>query len=119
MQQEGSVIKLSLSGINRSGSIATSKEGSCNEVIGMEYKDGNLVPFEPVRTFCSVSGVEKIWVHKTSLQNNYIYLKRSKSGVGELLWQTEEKALSGKSELTKIVDLPDGITKIDFLNNLF
>lgn len=119
MQQEGSVIKLSLSGINRSGSIATSKEGSCNEVIGMEYKDGNLVPFEPVRTSCSVSGVEKIWVHKTSLQNNYIYLKRSRSGVGELLWQTEEKALSGKSELTKIVDLPNGITKIDFLNNLF
>ena len=112
--QEGQIKTIPVKGIERVGSYATQgEEGACNEVIGLELKDGVLVPFEPIRTKADISGYDDVWVHKTSKQNNYIYRN------GRVLtWQSEEEALAGKHNQKTLTTLPADCTRIDFLNNI-
>lgn len=112
--QEGQIKTIPVKGIERVGSYATQgEEGACNEVIGLELKDGVLVPFEPIRTKADISGYDDVWVHKTSKQNNYIYRN------GRVLtWQSEEEALAGKHNQKTLATLPADCTRIDFLNNI-
>jgi len=113
MANEGTPVKVAILGINRSGSASSIEDGSCNEVIGLEYKDGCLVPFEPVKTLCDVTGYDRVWIHKTSHQTNYIYLEGR-----NLLWQSESEALSGAKNLKLIAQLKDNVKQIDFINNI-
>lgn len=113
MANEGAPVKVPILGINRSGSSTTIDDGSCNEVIGLEYKDGCLVPFEPIKTLCDVTEFDNVWIHKTSHQTNYIYLQGR-----NLYWQSEADALAGRRNLILIDTIGDKVKRIDFINNI-
>lgn len=113
MAQEGNLKTVAVRGIERAGSYSLQESGACNEVIGMELKDGCLVPFEPLRTKADISGYDDVWVHKTTKQNNYIYRKDRL-----LTWQSEDDALAGKSNQKEIATLPADCNRIDFVSNI-
>lgn len=113
MAQEGNLKTVAVRGIERAGSYSLQESGACNEVIGMELKDGCLVPFEPLRTKADISGYDDVWVHKTTKQNNYIYRKDRL-----LSWQSEDDALAGKSNQVRIAELPADCNRIDFVSNI-
>ncbi len=113
MAQEGNLKTVAVRGIERAGSYSLQESGACNEVIGMELKDGCLVPFEPLRTKADISGYDDVWVHKTTKQNNYIYRKDRL-----LSWQSEDDALAGKSNQVRIAALPADCNRIDFVSNI-
>lgn len=113
MAQEGNLKTYPVRGIERNGSYSLQESGACNEVIGMELKDGCLVPFEPLRTKADISGYDDVWVHKTTKQNNYIYRNGR-----ELTWQSEDDALAGKKNQQQLTTLPDDCNRIDFINNI-
>lgn len=113
MADEGTLHTIEIKGIERNGSYALAESGECNEVIGLELKNGCLVPFEPIKTAADMSDFDNVWVHKTSKQNNYIYLKER-----EIYWQSEDAALCGELSLTHIATLPAGCKRIDFVNNI-
>lgn len=113
MAQEGNLKTVAVRGIERAGSYSLQESGACNEVIGMELKDGSLVPFEPLRTKADISGYDDVWVHKTTKQNNYIYRKNRL-----LSWQSEDDALAGKSNQVRIAQLPADCNRVDFVSNI-
>lgn len=112
MEQKGNKVNIPLLGIARSGSNESCTDGKCNEVIGMEYKDGGYYPYAPsVYNGMSIDGADKVWIHNTSSQSNWIKLYK-----GKLYWSKE---LENKWERLDNTDTDYIVeTPIDFTGNL-
>lgn len=120
MERPDNIKDFVLTGIRRAGSDSTCEIGSCNEIIGMEYKEGRVVPFEPVPSDVSwrfrFGGNEILpdngWVHKTTNQTNYIFSKDN-----NIYWIEKEYAESGGTELNYLANIGD-VNKIDIVGNV-
>lgn len=125
--QEGNKIKFETLGIERATSDNNCSLGGCNEIIGMIYRDGSLMPYESVDTNI-VTYLEPtdpintqfvgMWVHKTTKQNNYIALQKLNTGL-RMLWKKESDMLNTSVSWTEIArNIPITIKKIDFVGNM-
>jgi hypothetical protein len=110
---KGNIVDIPLKGIARAGSNQSCEDGLCNEVIGLEWKDGSYTPIQ------SVSGqinwlstdVEEAWIHKTSYGDNLIV--REKNNVFKYYINSEGNPI----ELITISDNTHNY-KIDILGNM-
>jgi len=126
MEQEGNKIKFATNGIERATSNYNASKGGCNEIIGMIYRDGSLVPYESVNTNIPVyieptiptTRFDKMWVHKTTKQNNYIVFQLL-SGKYRILWKSEANVIANTGSWVVIANnIPTTITKVDFVGNM-
>lgn len=111
MEEANNITKIPILGIARSGSDRTCTDGKCNEVIGLEYKDGSYYPYAPtLYEKMNIEGAERVWIHKTSLQENWLKLQQ-----GKMYWTKEET--NDWQEIGEIGDFSFD-TPIDFTGNL-
>lgn len=111
MEEANNITKIPILGIARSGSDKTCADGKCNEVIGLEYKDGSYYPYAPtLYDKMNIEGAERVWIHKTSLQENWLKLQQ-----GKMYWTKEET--NDWQEIGEIGDFSFD-TPIDFTGNL-
>ena len=76
MSYEGEHKVIPIRGIERAGEDNMIEDGATNEIIGMEYKDGSYKPYIPtIMPYAKYpQGTKKIYVHKTSFQENVIII---------------------------------------------
>ena len=116
---EGSIVDIPLKGIARAGSNQSCEDGLCNEIIGLEWKDGSLVPVDFDNSSSEYSGyARKIWIHKTTEGvNTLILLENYKfSGTTYSVEWAENPAL-GTNKKALISGLDKPIEKIGIVNN--
>lgn len=76
---EGNIVNIELKGIARAGSNQSCADGLCNEVIGLEWKDGSYIPTgfgDADHKLNLILGdnqsYDRIWLHKNRQQDNFI-----------------------------------------------
>lgn len=74
MEQEQGKIKVPIGGISRAGSESKTNDGLCNEIINLEDKDLTLRPYKHKKMEYSGYNVKKMFIHKTSTQENLVYI---------------------------------------------
>lgn len=86
MTFEGQQINIPIKGIIRAGTDNLCADGSMNEVIGLEYKDGSWLPYKETEAdinlpdFTAWRPIRKTYVHKTSDNNvHYVILTHDRA----------------------------------------
>jgi hypothetical protein len=74
MEQEQGKIKVPVGGISRAGSESKTNDGLCNEIINLEDKDLTLRPYKHKKMEYYGYNVKKMFIHKTSVQENLVYI---------------------------------------------
>ena len=111
MEDSKNIINIPLLGIARSGSDASCTDGKSNEIIGFEFKDSAYYPYAPTEyAKMNIEGAEKVWIHNTSLQSNWLKLEK-----GRLYWTKEET--NEWQEIGNVGNF-NKETPIDFTGNL-
>lgn len=119
---EGNIVDIPLKGIARAGSNQSCEDGLCNEVIGLEWKDGSYVPVGFDNSSSEYSGyARKIWIHKTTDGDNTLVLyERKTESDGEKISysvQWAENPAFGDDKKPLISGLEKPIEKIGIVNN--
>lgn len=92
MTFEGEHKLIPISGISRAGADTVCEDGSMNEVVGLELKDGSYVPYESDETSALLPDlVDKFYTHKTSHGDNAIILTE-----GNVYYMKMKDFLDGK-----------------------
>jgi hypothetical protein len=106
---EGNNINIQLKGIARAGSDLSCEDGLCNEVVGLEYRDGSYIPVGFGSTSHSFSeDVRAMWIHKTTTQDNTLICHQS-GNLYKVSW------VEGNVDLVE--NLTKEIYKIGIVNN--
>lgn len=116
---EGSIVDIPLKGIARAGSSQSCEDGLCNEIIGLEWKDGSYVPVGFDNSSSEYSGyARKIWIHKTTDGvNTLILLENYKFSGTTYSVEWAENPASGTNKKPLISGLEKPIEKIGIVNN--
>lgn len=115
---EGNIVDIPLKGIARAGSNQSCEDGLCNEIIGLEWKDGSYVPVGFESTNSEYSGyARKIWIHKTTDGDNTLVLfeKFTLSGGANVTYDI--KWVKDQEEKTLVSGITKPIEKIGIVNN--
>lgn len=110
---EGNIVDIPLKGIARAGSDLSCEDGLCNEIIGLEWKEGSYVPvgFDYSDNIFVDANTKNVWIHKTTNQDNTLVLKKDTENIGKYIvyW------LEGSSIL--MTDIATPIERIGIVNN--
>lgn len=115
---EGNIVNIPLKGIARAGSNQSCEDGLCNEIIGLEWKDGSYVPVGFGETTSEYNGyARKIWIHKTTDGDNTLVLfeKFALSGGANVTYDI--KWVKDQEEKTLVSGITKPIEKIGIINN--
>ena len=77
MEIEQGKIKVPVGGISRAGSDSKTNDGLCNEIINLEDKDLTLRPYKHKKLEYYGYNVKKMFIHKTNIQENLVYINSS------------------------------------------
>jgi hypothetical protein len=116
---EGNIVDIPLKGIARAGSNQSCEDGLCNEIIGLEWKDGSYVPvgFDKNLSY-SVNGyAQKVWVHKTTNTENTLVLRKVKDKEEYLIYWLEKTSEIGFDDAILVRGLTAPVEKIGIVNN--
>lgn len=108
---EGNIVDIPLKGIARAGSNQSCEDGLCNEIIGLEWKEGSYVPVGVDKYAEQLNSPEtlKVWKHKTTDKTNTLCLVYNLNNSYDIYWEEGNvKILEG---------LKDPIEKIGIVNN--
>lgn len=111
---EGEQKNIPIKGIIRAGSDNLCVDGSMNEVIGMEYKDGSYVPYAG-HDVLSITRTDfvKLWIHKTTKQDNTIGL----TDTNKLYWRKSKGFIIG-NEQNKWIEIASDVHDIELLGDV-
>ena len=100
MAFEGEHKVIPLRGIERAGADEVIQDGACQEIVGLEMRDGSFVPYKPNRTeyFFTAMKPKGIWIHETSSQENVIVLIED-----ELMWAKRSELSGALSDRKSVV----------------
>ena len=116
---EGNIVDIPLKGIVRAGSNQSCEDGLCNEIVGLEWKEGSYVPvgFDKKLSY-SVNGyAQKVWVHKTTNTENTLVLHKIKDKEEYSIYWLEKSSEIGFEDATLVSGLTAPIEKIGIVNN--
>lgn len=123
---EGNIVNIPLKGIARAGSNQSCEDGLCNEIIGLEWKDGSYVPVgfdETYSDFQLVLGenqsYDKVWIHKTTQQDNIILSIKYEGQGYQYRWTKvkEDNSPYLSADFTLLCTTKDSFDKIGIVNN--
>ncbi len=102
-------VKVGLNGIVRNIPESTVKDGACEEIINMRYRDEAWRPVSKKSDFgCMPMDFEQVWVHKGNDYVNYIGYKDEK-----LYWFDKDKC-----KVLQEISINDKVNTVSFLGNL-
>ena len=117
MTFEGDPKAIPVKGIMRAGADSVIEDGAMNEVIGLEYKEGSYVPYtgDTNANLVIPEDVERVYVHKTSVQTNVIIKFED-----HLSWMSLENFEDGNGrDESRWDDLYVGVVKdVEFIGNV-